>query len=86
MPRVVTVAEAARRLGISRAAAWQAVRDGRLPSIVTVVKRAMVLESALRDYTVNRVKQRAGRAEPHAVAPRIGSPRRSARLRSSATT
>lgn len=63
MKHHLTVPEAARRLGISVQAAWQAVQEGRLRSEAVTTPRVMVPLSALREYRVSRRKQRAGRGE-----------------------
>lgn len=56
---LVTVAQAARELGISRIAVYQAIDDGRLAS-VEVLGKIGVPRHALQQYRPNQTRQRAG--------------------------
>jgi hypothetical protein len=73
MPRPVTrhltVPEAARRIGISVQAAWQAVQEGRLASEAVTVPRVMVPVAAVAAYQRNATKQRAGRTRTRSRPP-----------------
>ena len=60
--RLLSIPEVARRLGISRQAAWLAVRDGRLESVTVNRPVTMVTEKAVKAYEVNPVRKAAGEA------------------------
>ena len=57
----VSLAEAARRLGITREAVRQAVRDGRLDSVTVAVPVVAVPVEALRRYQVTTPQERGRR-------------------------
>ena len=52
---LLTVEEAARRLGIGRTLAWQLVRDGQLPS-VRLGRLVRVPARALEDWLKRRIR------------------------------
>lgn len=52
---LLTVEEAARRLGIGRSLAWRLVRDGELPS-VRLGRLVRVPERALEDWLKRRMR------------------------------
>ena len=52
---LLTVEEAARRLGIGRTLAWQLVRDGQLPS-VRLRRLVRVPARALEDWLKRRIR------------------------------
>lgn len=56
---LVTVVQAARELGISRIAVYQAIADGRLAS-VEVLGKIGVPRHALKRYRPDETRQRAG--------------------------
>jgi excisionase family DNA binding protein len=57
----VSIAEAARYLGLSRQAVYNAVRDGRIPAVAVQVKTVMITRESLDKWEPNPNMKRTGR-------------------------
>ena len=69
MAQLLTVDEAAERLGIGRAAVYLAISEGRLKSVMRY-GRKLVPSDALEDYEVMEVRIEAGRKGAKAKSKR----------------